>query len=195
MREAGVPEWYIKSCQKIKYLFPKGHATAYVMMALRVAYYKVFYKEAYYAAFFSIRAKGFDYELMCQGEDVARDEKARLEALGKEASEKEKDMITTLELVIEAYCRGIQFEPISLEKSGADRFRLSEEGHLIPPFTSLNGMGAAAAKAIVDAREEGEFRTIDDFCVRAKVSKTTLEQMRKLHILDGMPESMQMSLF
>ncbi|HIR36052.1 MAG TPA: PolC-type DNA polymerase III [Candidatus Faecimorpha stercoravium] len=195
MREAGVPEWYIKSCQKIKYLFPKGHATAYVMMALRVAYYKVFYKEAYYAAFFSIRAKGFDYELMCQGEDVARNEKARLEALGKEATEKEKDMITTLELVIEAYCRGIQFEPISLEKSGADRFKLSEEGHLIPPFTSLNGMGATAAKAIVDAREEGEFRTIDVFCTRAKVSKTTLEQMRRLHILDGMPESMQMSLF
>ena len=195
MTEAGVPDWYIKSCKKIKYLFPKGHATAYVIMALRVAYYKVFYKEAYYAAFFSIRATGFDYELMCQGEDIARNEKARIEELGKEATDKEKDMVTTLELVIEAYCRGVQFDPISLEKSGADRFKLTEEGHLLPPFTSLSGMGATAAKSIVQAREEAPFKTVEDFCVRAKVPKTTVEQMRRLHILDELPESMQMSLF
>ncbi len=195
MEEAGVPEWYIKSCQKIKYLFPKGHATAYVMMALRVAYYKVYYKEAYYAAFFSIRATGFDYELMCQGEDVARNEKARIEELGKEATDKDKDTITTLELVIEAYCRGVIFDPISLEHSGADRFKLTEEGHLLPPFTALAGMGAMAAKSIVEAREEAPFKTVEDFCVRAKVPKTGVEQMRRLHILDDLPESMQMSLF
>lgn len=195
MQEAGVPEWYIKSCQKIKYLFPKGHATAYVLMALRVAYYKVFYKEAYYAAFFSIRATGFDYELMCQGEETARNEKARIEELGKEASDKEKDMITTLELVIEAYCRGVVFDPIRLETSGADRFKLTEEGHLLPPFTALAGMGGNAARSIVEAREQAPFKTIEDFVNRAKVPKTAVEQMRRLHILEGLPESMQISLF
>ena len=195
MREAGVPEWFIRSCKKIKYLFPKGHATAYVMMALRVAYYKVYYKEAYYAAFFSIRAKVFDYESMCFGEQTARAEKARIEALGKDATDKDKDEVTALEIVIEAYCRGVQFAPISLEESGAERFKLTKDNRLLPPFTALPGMGAQAAKSIVEAREKSPFITVDDFAERAKVSKTILEDMRRLHILEGLPESMQMSLF
>ncbi len=195
LKEAGVPEWYIRSCQKIKYLFPKGHATAYVIMGIRVAYFKVYHKEAYYAAYFSIRGDGFDYETMCRGEDAARAEKARIEALGRDASDKEKDKLDTLDIVIEAYCRGVQFAPISIEKSGAERFKLLPDGRLLPPFTALPGLGAIAARSVVEARTEKAFMTIDDLLERSRLSKTMVDQMRQLHLLDDLPESMQISLF
>lgn len=195
MASAGVPDWYIQSCKKIQYLFPKGHATAYVMMSLRVAYFKIYHKEAYYAAFFSIRANGFNYETMCMGEEKARAEKMRIEALGKDATEQEKATLTTLELVIEAYCRGVRFAPLSLETSGATRFCLTKEQTLLPPFTTLDGLGAQAAERIVSARAESPFITVDDFCERTRTPKTNVEQMRRLGLLRDLPESMQVSLF
>ena len=147
-RHAGgqCPEWYIASCKKkIKYLFPKAHAAAYVTMSLRVAYYKVYYKEAYYAHS-TVRADGFDYELMCMGVDRARRPSTKLMPREKRPRQKEKDVKTILELVVEMYCRRVEFEPMDLYRSHGTRFQITEEGRLLPPFNALQGMGVTAAQ-------------------------------------------------
>ncbi len=195
MREANVPEWYIASCKKIKYLFPKAHAAAYVTMSLRVAYYKVYYKEAYYAAFYTVRADGFDYELMCMGVDRAREAIDEIDAKGKEATAKEKDVKTILELVVEMYCRRVEFEPMDLYRSHGTRFQITEEGRLLPPFNALQGMGVTAAQSIEEARGDGPFTTIEDFLARTKVSRTIADTMKKLGIFGDLPETDQLSLF
>lgn len=191
----GIEPWYLESCKKIQYLFPKGHAAAYVTMSLRIAYYKVYYKEAYYAAFYTIRADGFDYETMAQGEEKAREALAAVDAKSKdEQTAKDKETRTLLELVIESYCRGIEFLPMDLYESDHHKFRIID-GKLLPPFDTLGGMGAAAAESIVQAREEGEFLTIEDFINRTRVSRTMVETMKGLGIMGNLPESDQMSLF
>ena len=196
MRANNVPEWYIESCKKIKYMFPKAHAAAYVTMSLRVAYYKVFYKEAYYCAYYTVRADGFDYEVMCQGVEHARDAIREIDAKDKaESTAKDKEMRTILELVVEMYCRGIEFEPINLYRSDSTKFQITEDMKLLPPFNALQGMGLNAAKSIVEARQDGEFLTIQDFLSRTKVSRTGVDQMKRLGILGDMPETDQMSLF
>ena len=191
----GIEPWYLESCKKIQYLFPKGHAAAYVTMSLRIAYYKVYYKEAYYAAFYTIRADGFDYETMARGEEKAREAIAAIDNKPREEqTAKDKEIHTLLELVIESYCRGVEFLPIDLYKSHHHKFQIID-GKLLPPFDTLNGMGATAAESIVEAREQGEFLTIEDFLSRTKVSRTMADTMKELGIMGDLPETDQMSLF
>lgn len=196
MRACNVPEWYIDSCKKIKYMFPKAHAVAYVTMAFRVAYYKVNFPKAFYIAYFSVRASDFDAEIMAKGIDVAR--KALNELLEKKKNNtitpKEENVIPILEICIEMYARGLTFTPIDLYKSDAVNFLPCEEG-IIPPLNALVGMGENAAKSIQEARENGPFKTIEDLKQRTSITRTTIELMQKNHYLDGIPESDQVTLF
>lgn len=196
MRGHNVPEWYIESCKKIKYMFPKAHAAAYVTMSLRVAYYKVFYKEAYYAAYYTVRADGFDYELMCQGVEHAREAIRIIDEKDKsETTAKDKEVRTILELVVEMYCRGVEFVPIDLYRSHSTKFQITEDKKLLPPFNAIQGMGLNAAKSIEEARQDGEFTTIEDFLLRTKVSRTLVDVMKRFGFMGDMPETDQMSLF
>ena len=194
MKAHGVPDWYIWSCKKIKYMFPKAHAAAYVMMAYRIAYCKIFYPQAYYAAFFSIRAPGFDYELMCLGQDKLlyhmKDYEKRMDTLSK----KEQDTYRDMKVVREMYARGFEFLPIDIYESGANRFKI-KDGKLLPSLSTISGLGEKAAEAVVDAVKDGPFLSKDDFRNRTKVSKTVVDLLSDLKILDGLPESNQLSLF
>lgn len=196
MKNHDVPDWYIESCQKIKYMFPKAHAAAYVMMAYRIAYFKVFYPLAYYAAYFSIRASAFDYAHMCMGRErlefYIADFKKRKDA--KQLSNKEEDMLKDMKLVQEMYARGYEFEPIDLYKVAAHKFQIMGN-KLMPALSTIDGMGDKAADALVDAAMEGPFLSKDDLRDRAKVSKTVVETMDDLGILGDIPESNQISLF
>jgi len=191
----GIEPWYLDSCKKIQYLFPKGHAVAYVTMSLRIAYYKVHYKEYYYAAYFTIRADSFDYETMAMGRQKAQDAKAAIEAKSqKEQTAKDKEIHTLLELVIEFYARGLQFLPMDLYRSDHHKFQVID-GMLLPPFDTISGMGQTAARSITEARDKGEFTTIDDFLERTKVSRTITDTMKELGIFGDLPQTDQMSLF
>lgn len=194
MRENHVEEWYINSCKKIKYLFPRAHAVAYVMMAFRIAYFKVHYPIEFYMTYFTVRADDFDAELMCKGVDVAKRTLAEYESKGNAASQKEKNVATILEMCVEMYCRGFSFLPIDLKRSDAVRFQCVD-GKILPPLNALNGLGTNAARNIVEAREEEEFMSIEDMQVRAKLTKTVVEALRAQGCLDGMDESSQMTLF
>ncbi len=196
MKAANVPQWYIDSCKKIKYMFPKAHAVAYVTMAFRVAYYKVNFPKAFYIAYFSVRAGDFDAETMAKGLDVAKNALEELNEKKKNntISPKEENVIPILEIAIEMYSRGISFVPIDLYKSDAVNFLPCDEG-IIPPLNALGGMGDNAAKSIVEARKDGPFKTIDDLKQRTTVTKTIIELMQKNHYLDGIPESNQVTLF
>ena len=194
MIDHGVPDWYIWSCKKIKYMFPKAHAAAYVMMAWRIAYCKVFYPLAYYAAFFSIRASGFSYELMCQGPDKLEyylaDYKKRMDTLSK----KEQDTLRDMRIVQEMYARGYDFMPIDLYKADARNFQIID-GKLMPALSSIEGMGEKAADGVVDAAKDGPFLSREDFRNRSKVSKTVCDLMGDLGLMGQLPESNQLSLF
>ena len=194
MRENNVPDWYIESCKRIKYMFPKGHAVAYVMMAVRIAYYKVYYPEAYYATYFSVRADDFDADLICKGEGAVYEKLHELYNLGNSVSAKEKGMITSLEMAFEMYKRGFKFLRVDLYKSEATRFIIEEDG-LRPPINALQGVGDNAAKAIVEARKDGEFISKEDLRLRAKVTKTAIETLNNHGCLEGMSETNQLSLF
>ncbi|GAB6157596.1 PolC-type DNA polymerase III [Desulfotomaculum varum] len=194
MRAHGVPEWYIESCRKIKYMFPKAHATAYVMMAFRIAWFKVYCPEAFYAAYFTVRADDFDAELMVQGPQKIRQVIEEIEAKGNAASQKEKNMLTILEVALEANCRGIKLLPVNLEKSDAVRFIVTPAG-LLSPFAGLQGVGTAAAQNIVTARQEAPFTSVDDLRNRAKVSKTVIEVLQNHGCLANLQASDQMVLF
>ncbi|MBC9783460.1 PolC-type DNA polymerase III [Heliobacterium chlorum] len=194
MREKKVPEWYIESCKKIKYMFPKAHAVAYVTMAFRIAWFKVYYPEAFYASFFTVRADEFDADLICQGGSVVRRTIEEIERKGNEASAKEKNLQTILELALEMYERGIHMQKVNLQRSHASKFLIEEAG-LLPPIGGLPGVGATAAQNIMAAREEGPFISIEDLRVRSRVSKTVIEALQKHGALDGMCETDQMCLF
>lgn len=195
MTAAGVPDWYIESCKKIKYMFPKAHAAAYVMMALRIAYFKVFFPLAYYAAYFSIRASAFNYELMCLGRDRLEYHMAdfKRRAASKELSKKEEDVLKDMKIVQEMYARGIEFLPIDIPKAKAKHFQIIE-GKLMPSLCSIDGLGDKAADAVVLAVAEGPFLSKDDFKQRTRVSGTVLDFMADLGLLGDLPESNQMSL-
>ena len=194
MKEKNVPDWYIWSCKKIKYMFPKAHAAAYVMMAWRIAYCKINYPLAYYAAYFSIRAKAFSYELMCQGqqhlEAIMKDYKSRMDSL----SNKEKDAYGDMKIVQEMYARGFEFTPIDIFSAQSRLFQIVD-GKLMPSLNSIDGLGEKAADAIVEAAKDGPFLSKDDFKQRTKVSGTIIELMDSLHLLGKLPESNQISLF
>ncbi len=194
MKEQGVPDWYIGSCKKIKYMFPKAHAAAYVMMAWRIAYCKINYPLAYYAAYFSIRASAFSYEIMCQGqahlESVMADYKRRNDELSKKEQDTQKDM----KIVQEMYARGFDFVPIDIFTAQSRLFQIVD-GKLMPSLNSIDGLGERAADAIVEAAKDGPFLSKDDFRQRTKVSKTILDLMSDLGLLGNLPESNQISLF
>ena len=191
----GVPDWYIWSCERIEYMFPKAHAAAYVMMALRIAYCKVFYPLAYYCAYFSIRASGFNYELMCLGKEALErnmDEYERKDQL----SAKEEDVYRDMRIVQEMYARGFSFVPIDIYKVQSTRFTIVDETHLMPSLISIDGMGTVAADTVVEAAASGKpFTSIENFRSRTKVSQTLIEKMQKLRILSGLPQDDQFSLF
>ncbi len=189
-----VPDWYIWSCKKIKYMFPKAHAAAYVMMAWRIAYCKVFYPLAYYAAYFSIRATGFDYEIMCQGKErleyFYKDYTRRKDSLSK----KEQDVYRDMKIAHEMYARGFDFMPIDIYRALPDRFQIID-GKLMPALNTIEGMGDNAAIAVAEAAKDGKFLSKDDFRQRTKVTKTTIDLMADLGLLGDLPESNQLSLF
>ena len=193
MRENNVPEWYIDSCKKIKYMFPKAHAVAYVMMAFRIAYFKVYYPKEYYATYFTVRADDFDASLMAVGKEKVRQ---NLEEYWKkeDTNAKEKNVLTILELCNEMYARGFEFLPISLYESDAKRFIPKDNG-ILPPLNALPGLGDNAAIAIVEERSKGEFFTVEDLRKRTKISKTVIDLLRDYGCLRGIPESEQVSFF
>ena len=193
MTAAGVEPWYIESCKRIKYMFPKAHAVAYVMMAFRIAYFKVYYPLAYYAAFFSIRAKAFDYEIMCQGreklEETMKDYKKRM----NELSQKDQAAYGDMKIVQEMYARGYEFTPIDIFMAQAKHFQIVD-GKLMPSLNSIEGMGDKAAEGVVEAAKDGPFTSCENFKNRSKVSGTIVDKMREMGLLGNMPLSDQMSL-
>ena len=196
MREYNVPEWYIDSCKKIKYMFPKAHAVAYVTMAFRIAWFKVYHPLAYYAAFSSIRADESDSEIMIYGKQRVKDKMKELESQGNNISQKDKSMYTILEIVLEMYERGFEFLPIDLYKSDSKKFKI-EDGKIRPPLSSIPGLGEVAAISIRNGVEEekGKFISIDEFQLKAKVGNSTIELLKKFGCLQGMSKSNQISLF
>ena len=194
MREHDVPEWYIKSCEKIKYMFPKAHAAAYVTNAFRIAWYKVHIPKAYYAAYFTIRADGFDADVMCNGKEKAKNKMKEIELKGNNASKTEQDTLAVLELVIEFYERGLSFLPVDLYKSDATKFIVENDG-IRPPFNKVPGFGTVAAECLVEARKEGKFMSINDLKIRAKIGDKAIEVLKETGCLNGMSQSNQLSLF
>ena len=194
MLDHGVPDWYVWSCEKIKYMFPKAHAAAYVMMAWRIAWCKVFYPLAYYAAFFSIRATSFNYELMCQGKERLEHHMHEYERRKDELSKKEQDTYKDMRIVQEMYARGFEFLPIDLYRAKAHHFQIIDD-KLMPSISTIDGLGDKAADAVVEAAKDGKFLSRDDFRQRTKVSKTVIDKMVELGILSDLPESNQLSLF
>lgn len=194
MREHNVPEWYIGSCKKIKYMFPKGHAVAYVTMAVRIAYFKVYYPKAYYATYFTVRADDFDGEIVIKGEEAIKAKMDELNELGNNIGTKEKGLLTILELSYEMYKRGIKFLPVDIYKSEATKFTI--EGEFIRmPLSGLQGVGVNAAKAIAEERQNGEFISKEDLRNRSKVTKTVIEALSNHGALGDLPETNQLSLF
>ena len=193
LKAGGIPDWYIGACQKIKYLFPRAHATAYVMMAYRIAFCKVHYPLAFYAAYFSIRADAFDVNIIAGGKEKVQRALRELEAVEK-PDERQKELIVVLQLAWEMYLRGYSVEPVDLYRSAAEEFIIRERS-LLPPFTSLKGFGAVAAHSVVKSRKEGAFTSVADLKKRTVVSKTNVELLREHGCLEGISESDQMELF
>ncbi len=194
MEEYKVPQWYIESCNKIKYLFPKAHAAAYVTNAFRIAWFKVHIPKAYYCAYFTIRADAFDSDIMCHGQEKVKNKMKEIELLGNNATKTEQDMYETLEIVNEMYARGLTFLPIDLYESSATKFKMEDDG-IRPPLNSIPGLGTVAAQGIEEARKDGEFMSMDDLKIRAKVGKSAIDMLENAGCLKGMSQSNQMSLF
>ena len=196
MKEAGIPEWYIDSCRKIKYMFPKAHATAYVTSAFRIAWFKVHHPIWYYCAYLSIRRDQFDIESMIKGEEAIRAKIDEIDAKGNSATNKEIDTRETLCICLEMVCRGFYFKNIDVDKSDGKNFVITEDQKgLIIPFRALDGLGDNVAAAIVKARKGGPFLSIEDLRERGKVNTSSLDKLRELGCLDNMNESNQLSLF
>lgn len=193
MQEAGIPEWYMESCKRIKYMFPKAHAAAYVMMAFRIAYFKVYYPLAYYAAFFSIRASSFNYELMCLGRERLEYHIADYKKRSNELTAKEQDTLKDMKLVLEMYARGYDFMPIDIYRAKAREFQIIE-GKLMPSLSTIDGLGDKAADGVVEACKQGTFLSREDFKNRCKVSSTVTDVMADLGLLGDLPLTNQMSL-
>ncbi|MCI8445113.1 MAG: PolC-type DNA polymerase III [Bacilli bacterium] len=195
LRDANIPEWYIESCHKIKYMFPKAHACAYVMSALRIAWFKVHEPLWYYTAYFSTRPDDYDIETMIKGYDAIRAKYIELKGKGFDLTNKEVAIQDCLHMALEMTARGFTFAPIDLNKSEAMYFSVKDDHSIYPPFRTIEGLGDTVAKNIVEEREKRPFLSIEDLQKRAKVSATLIEKMRMMGILDGMDESSQLSLF
>ena len=198
MKEHNVPDWYIWSCERIEYMFPKAHAAAYVMMAWRIAYCKIYHPLEYYTAYFTIRAKGFDYEIMCMGRDKVDKKLAEIKKAKENGTEKQsatdKDLETALKSVQEMYARGFEFMPIDLKLVKPTQFSIID-GKIMASLTSIAGLGEAVAYGIVEAVKGDPFLSKDDFKTRSKASATITDKLEELGILTGLPESNQISLF
>ncbi|MCI8514062.1 MAG: PolC-type DNA polymerase III [Lachnospiraceae bacterium] len=194
MRAHDVPEWYLASCKKIKYMFPKAHAAAYVMMAWRIAWFKIFQPLAYYSAFFSIRASGFSYELMCLGRDRLEQNLADYRKREDSLSQKEQASLRDMRIVQEMYARGYEFLPIDIYRAEATRFRIVD-GKIMPSLNSIDGMGDRVAEAVEEAAKEGPFLSEEDFRLRTKVSQSTMDAMSGWGLFGDLPKSNQLSLF
>ncbi len=197
MEKLGVPSWYIESCKKIAYLFPKAHAVAYVMMAFRIAWFKVHRPLAFYAAYFTVRAKAFDATVMCRGKDVLLRRRREILAKEKDATAVEEESLVTMEVCYEFYLRGFEFASLDIYNSDATRFLMDgERGRLTPPFVSVPGLGETAALSIVENRKGRDFISQEEFISACpKVSKTHVEQLRESGAMRGLPETSQLSLF
>lgn len=194
MKKHNVPDWYIESCKKIKYMFPKAHAAAYVLMAVRIAYFKVHHPILFYAAYFTVRASDFELDTMVKGSDELKKRIESIVVKGNDAQPKEKSLLTVLEIALEMCERGFSFSKVDLYKSSATEF-IVDGNKLIPPFNAVDGLGTNAAINIVNAREDGEFLSKEDLRERSKISKTVLEYMDNHGCLEGMEEKNQLSLF
>jgi DNA polymerase-3 subunit alpha (Gram-positive type) len=194
MRQVGTPEWFIESCNKIKYMFPKAHAVAYVTMAFRIAYYKVYYPLAFYAAYFTVRADEFDAQLIVDGKDRVSKTIREYETRRNNLTQKEKSLLTILEVAREMYCRGFGFMPVDLYRSDAREFLIVGE-KLLPPLSALQGLGGNAAGNIVEAKKERPFISVEDLQERARISRAIIDILREHGCLDSLPESNQISLF
>jgi DNA polymerase-3 subunit alpha (Gram-positive type) len=194
MKENNVPEWYLSSCKKIKYMFPKAHAVAYVMMAFRIAYFKVHYPEAFYATFFSVKSNEFDADLVVKGINEVINRINDINNLGNNITAKEKNEMIILEIVLEMLKRGIKLLRVDLKKSLSYDFIITSEG-LLPPFNALQGLGETAAKNIVEARKEKEFKSKEDLQRRAKLTKNVIEVLEGHGALKGLPDTSQIELF
>ncbi|SHJ90999.1 PolC-type DNA polymerase III [Paramaledivibacter caminithermalis] len=194
MNEHNVPKWYIESCKKIKYMFPKAHAVAYVMMSFRIAYFKVHYPLAFYSTYFSTKVDDFDADLICRGKETVLNKIKELSELGNNATQKEKDLLTVLEVAYEMYCRGFSFLKVDLYESDSDKF-LIKNNSILPPLRALQGVGENAAKKIAEESRKSEFLSIEDIRLRTKISKTVIETLDKHGCLKDLPQSNQLSLF
>ncbi len=194
MLDHHVPDWYVWSCEKIQYMFPKAHAAAYVMMGWRIAYCKINYPLAYYCAFFSIRASAFSYETMCLGREHLERVMAEYRKRSDSLSNKEQDALKDMRIVQEMYARGFEFEPIDIFKAHSRNFQIVND-RVMPSLSSIEGLGEKAADAIMEAAKDGPFLSKDDFRSRTKVSKTVIDLMADLGLLGDIPESNQISLF
>ncbi|KAA9292600.1 PolC-type DNA polymerase III [Aerococcus mictus] len=195
MKEHEVPEWYMDSCQKIKYMFPKAHAAAYVINALRVAWFKVHHPIWYYCAYLSVRAEDFDLKAMAGGLESNKDRLKEIKAKGNDASAKEKSLQIVLELVNEMWERGLKFKMVDLEKSDAKDFVIEGDDTLIAPFRAVSGLGVSVAQQVVKAREESPFLSKEDLKIRGKVSQSVIDHLDECNALNGLPEENQLSLF
>ncbi|MBE7034986.1 MAG: PolC-type DNA polymerase III [Ruminococcaceae bacterium] len=193
MREKGVPGWYINSCKTIKYMFPKAHAAAYVTMAFRIAYFKVHYPISFYIAYYTVRATDFDAERMLGGKERVMVAMREIES-NPEATQKDKNVMTILEVCNEMYARGIQFLPVDLYLSHQTKF-VEENGAIRPPLNTIAGVSDAVAEAICSARQEGAFLSVEDFKKRAKIGNAIVEKLQEFHVLRDVPETNQVSLF
>lgn len=193
MKKNSVPQWYIDSCNKIKYMFPKAHAVAYVMMSFRIAYFKVHYPRAFYATYFTTKAEDFDITLILRGKGAIEERMREIESLGNSATAKEKNLYTLLEVVKEMYLRGIEILNVDIYTSDARKFKI-KDGKLLPPLLALPGLGENAALNIVSERKQGEFLSLEDMRYRTKVSKTVIELMVQSGCVGDMPETNQLSL-
>jgi len=194
MRENNVPDWFIGSCKKIKYMFPKAHAVAYVVMSLRIAYCKVHYPKEYYAMYFTVHAEEFDATYVLGGREKILRSLEEFEAKGQSATATEKNMIVLLDLAYEMYARGIAFLPVNLEKSMAYRFTI-EGNNIRLPFVTIPKLGGTAAESLESARGNGEFISIEDVKKRARISSAVIDTMRQMGCFSGMPENNQLSIF
>lgn len=195
MKANNVPDWYIGSCQKIKYMFPKAHAVAYVMTSFRIAYCKVNYPEAFYATYFTTKVEDFDVDLVTRGLGAVRAKMERIRELGNSATAKENNQYTILEVVVEMLCRGIEMEKVDIYRSHPTDFQLDGDKKILPPMVALQGMGENAALSIARERENGAFLSKEDLIKRTKVSKTVVEKLSEHGSLDGMSDKNQLSFF
>ncbi len=195
MQEAEIPEWFINSCQKIKYMFPKAHAAAYVISAFRIAWYKVHMPVYFYASWLSSKATDVDVENMIKGYNAIKARVEDIQSKGYEASNKETGQSESLKVALEATARGIKFLPVDLYKSDATIWVVKNDKEIYPPFNAIDGLGDTVAKNIVSERDKGKFLSIEDVQKRAKISQTLIDKMKEMGILNDLPDSNQLTLF